>query len=63
MELLGKSREELQALCVAIGAPRYRAGQIYEALYAQRKLSLDDMTNLPKALRERLAQETRITLP
>jgi 23S rRNA (adenine2503-C2)-methyltransferase len=63
MELLGKSREELQALCVAIGEPRYRAGQIYEALYAQRKLSLDEMTNLPKALRERLAQATRITLP
>src|SRR5271163_4783272 len=63
MELLGKSREELQALCEAIGEPRYRAGQIYEALYAQRKLSLEEMTSLPKALRERLAQETRITLP
>src|SRR5277367_5837740 len=63
MELLGKSREELQALCEAIGEPRYRGEQIYEALYAQRKLSIDEMTSLPKALRERLAQETRITLP
>jgi len=46
MELLGKSREELQALCEEIGEPRYRSGQIYEALYAQRKLSLDEMTSL-----------------
>ncbi|MGA2421125.1 MAG: 23S rRNA (adenine(2503)-C(2))-methyltransferase RlmN [Candidatus Acidiferrum sp.] len=63
MELLGKTRAELEALCEALGEPRYRAGQIYEALYAQRKLSLDEMTSLPKALRERLAKETHITLP
>src|SRR5271163_662990 len=63
MELLGKTRAELEALCEAMGEPRYRAGQIYEALYAQRKLSLDEMTILPKALRERLARETHITSP
>ncbi|HME13539.1 MAG TPA: 23S rRNA (adenine(2503)-C(2))-methyltransferase RlmN [Candidatus Acidoferrum sp.] len=63
MELLGKSLEELQVLCAATGEPRFRAAQIYSALYAERKLALDEMTTLPKALRERLALETRITLP
>src|SRR5271166_1884771 len=63
MELLGKSLEELQALCAAMGEARFRAAQIYSALYAERKLALDEMTTLPKALRERLALETRITLP
>src|SRR5271168_247602 len=63
MELLGKTRAELETLCESMGEPRYRAGQIYEALYAQRKLSLEEMTSLPKALRERLAMETHITLP
>jgi 23S rRNA (adenine2503-C2)-methyltransferase len=62
-ELLGQSLEKLQALCAALGEPRFRAAQIYSALYAERKLTLEDMTTLPKALRERLAAETRITLP
>jgi len=62
-ELLGKSLEELEALCAALGEPRFRAAQIYSALYAERKLTFDEMTTLPKALRARLAAETRITLP
>src|SRR6266566_7435664 len=63
MELLGKSKEELRELCVALGEPAYRGGQIYHALYAERKLEVARMTNLPAALRERLSNEARITLP
>ena len=63
MELLGKSKEELRAFCVALGEPAYRGGQIYHALYAERRFDFARMTNLPAALRERLAQEARITLP
>jgi 23S rRNA (adenine2503-C2)-methyltransferase len=63
MELLGKSKEELRAYCVALGEPAYRGGQIYHALYAERKFDFAQMTNLPAALRERLAQEARVTLP
>jgi 23S rRNA (adenine2503-C2)-methyltransferase len=62
-ELLGKSLEELEALVAAMGEPRYRAAQIYGAIYAERKLAVADMSTLPKALRERLASETRITMP
>jgi 23S rRNA (adenine2503-C2)-methyltransferase len=63
LELLGKSKEDLQALCEAMGEPAYRGGQIYHALYAERKQSFAAMSNLPKALRERLNAKTRITLP
>src|SRR5580692_10819533 len=63
MELLGKSKDELREMCVAMGEPGYRGGQIYHALYAERKLDIASMTNLPAALREHLAKETTITLP
>jgi 23S rRNA (adenine2503-C2)-methyltransferase len=62
-ELLGKSLEELEALVAAIGEPRYRAAQIYSAIYAERKFAVAEMSTLPKALREQLAAETRITMP
>ena len=63
MELLGRSKEELRAFCAGLGQPAYRGGQIYHALYAERKFELVRMTNLPAALRSRLASEARITLP
>lgn len=63
VELLGKSKEELRAFCAELGEPAYRGGQIYHALYAERKFDFAQMTNLPAALRERLAKEARITLP
>jgi 23S rRNA (adenine2503-C2)-methyltransferase len=63
MELLGKSKEELQGYCQSLGEPAYRGGQIYHALYAERKFSLAEMTTLPVGLREKLAHEATITLP
>ncbi len=63
MELLGKSKEELRELCVALGEPAYRGGQIYHALYSERKFDVEQITNLPAELRERLGKEARITLP
>jgi 23S rRNA (adenine2503-C2)-methyltransferase len=63
MELLGKSKEELREFCVALGEPAFRGAQIYHALYIERKFDVAQITNLPAALRERLAKETRITLP
>jgi 23S rRNA (adenine2503-C2)-methyltransferase len=63
MELLGKSKDELREMCVAMGEPAYRGGQIYHALYAQRKLDLAQITNLPTSLRMKLTKEATITLP
>ena len=63
MELLGKSKEELRAFCVALAEPAFRGAQIYHALYAERQFDVRQITNLPAALRERLAKEARVTLP
>jgi 23S rRNA (adenine2503-C2)-methyltransferase len=63
MELLGKSREELQAYAKTLGAPAYRGGQIYHALYAERKFEVARFTNLPVALRDTLRQDATVSLP
>src|ERR1700720_1340749 len=62
-ELLGKSKEELREIFVALGEPAFRGAQIYHALYSERKFDVAQITNLPAALRERLPKEARITLP
>jgi 23S rRNA (adenine2503-C2)-methyltransferase len=61
--LLGQSAEELRALMQSLGEPGYRGAQIYRALYAERRFDVANMSNLPAALRERLARETVIALP
>jgi 23S rRNA (adenine2503-C2)-methyltransferase len=63
MELLGKSKEELREYCLALGEPAFRGAQIYHALYSERKFDVRQITNLPAALRERLAKQARVTLP
>jgi 23S rRNA (adenine2503-C2)-methyltransferase len=63
MELLGKSKEELCAFCVALGEPAFRGAQIYHALYSERKFDVAQITNLPVALRDRMSKEARVTLP
>ena len=63
MELLGKSLEDLQAYCQALGQPAFRGRQIYHALYAERQMDLAAVSNLPAALRTRLSSEARVTLP
>jgi len=63
VELLGKSVEDLRVYCQALGEPGYRGGQIYHALYAERRLNVGDMSNLPAAFRAKLANEATLTLP
>jgi 23S rRNA (adenine2503-C2)-methyltransferase len=63
LTLLGQSAEELRVLMQSLGEPAYRGGQIYRALYAERRFDFAKMSNLPEALRERLAREASIALP
>src|SRR3989442_15453886 len=63
VELLGKAGEELRPLMVALGERAYRGAQIYHALYAERRFDFTTMSNLPAALRARLAAEASITQP
>jgi 23S rRNA (adenine2503-C2)-methyltransferase len=46
---------ELEALMLSLGEPKYRGAQLYKWLYAIGAGSFDEMSNLPQALRERLA--------
>jgi len=63
VNLLGQSAEELRAFMQSLGEPAYRGAQIYRALYAERRFDVAKMSNLPVALRERLAREACIALP
>lgn len=51
------SLEQLEQLVAELGQPKFRAKQLHEWLHTHNAASYDEMTNLPKALRERLAQE------
>src|ERR1700733_3416024 len=55
VELLGKSAEELREYVASLGERPFRAAQLYHALYAERRFDFSAMTNIPAALRERLA--------
>ena len=53
----------LQSLLQDWGQPAYRTRQLWEWLYVHLAAGLDQMTNLPGPLRERLAAETIIGVP
>lgn len=59
-DLLSCSPEELEALLVSLGEPKYRAGQIFPALH--RGLTPHKMTNISKATADKLeaAMPTRM---
>jgi 23S rRNA (adenine2503-C2)-methyltransferase len=63
--LTGYSRGELAGLFAGLGEPHYRADQVFHGLHQRRLLSFDEMTDLPKVLREKLndsATSTTLTV-
>lgn len=50
------TRDEIAAKFVELGEPAYRVDQLLNWLYVRRAPSWDAMTNLPKALRAKLAE-------
>ncbi len=57
MDIRSQTREELQARFAAWAQPAYRVPQLLHWLYVQRATAWEAMTNLPRALRELLAQQ------
>jgi 23S rRNA (adenine2503-C2)-methyltransferase len=55
--LFGLDTAALSALFTELGERPYRGRQLAEALYRQRAAHLDEITTLPKALRDRLTAE------
>lgn len=60
MNLYDLSDNDLRALFARWEMPAFRAKQVSEWLYKHKVTTFEAMTNLPKALRERLAAGTRI---
>jgi 23S rRNA (adenine2503-C2)-methyltransferase len=54
LHLTGLTPAELTALVKEIGEPAYRAKQIFQGLHGRRLRDFDEMTDLPKAFREKL---------
>ena len=54
------SRVELEAFFERIGEPRFRTDQVFSWIFGRGARDFTPMTNLSKALRERLAREARI---
>ena len=49
--------KELEDYFISINEKKFRAVQVYEALYKRRIKSFDDMTNISKEVREKLKQD------
>jgi len=52
--LAGLGKQEIQALLAEAGEPPYRALQVFRSVHARGAASYDAMTDVPKALRQRL---------
>ncbi len=60
-DILSMTEKELEACMEERGEKKFRAGQIYEWLHVRGARSFDDMTSLPKKLREELKESFEIT--
>ncbi|MDQ2746192.1 MAG: 23S rRNA (adenine(2503)-C(2))-methyltransferase RlmN [Acidobacteriota bacterium] len=61
IHLTGFTDKELAAYIREIGEPTYRAKQIFKGLHERRLRSFDDITDLPKAFREKLNETATAT--
>src|ERR1700752_2493861 len=56
LHIAGMGRAELEQLVSSLGEPKYRAMQVFKAVQERRLLSFDDISDLPKAFRAKLAE-------
>lgn len=61
-DLKSMTPEELTAWCKAEGMPAFRGKQIFQ-WFSRGISSVEEMTNLPKALREKIAREGQFSAP
>src|SRR5690606_27537444 len=59
-DLKTMDRAELEAFAVSLGEPAFRGRQLFRWLYEKGATSFEAMTDLPKALRERLPEVARL---
>lgn len=61
MDIKSLSLDELQSEIAKLGEKPYRARQLYEWMHVKLARGYDEMTNLPKSLREKLVQNCEYT--
>lgn len=60
IKLLGKTPAELKAVVTSLGLPAFTAKQIADWMYSKRVHSIDEMTNISKAGREKLSEKYEV---
>ena len=60
-DLCSLSQDELKSYLVELGEPGFRAKQVFSWLHQKKAAGFEEMSNLPKSLREKLAE--RASLP
>ncbi|MCH8524438.1 MAG: 23S rRNA (adenine(2503)-C(2))-methyltransferase RlmN [Balneolales bacterium] len=55
-DLKSLNKEELRALCLGLGMKKFRSDQIFQWLYQKGAVTFEEMTNLPKDLRQKLSE-------
>src|SRR6185312_2639463 len=58
--LLGKSLDELRALVKAMDEPAFRAEQLHQWIYVHCVRDFEEMTNLKRTFREKLAARYQV---
>lgn len=60
IRLLGKTPEELKRIAAGVGLPAYTGGQMARWMYRKKVRSIEEMTDIPKAGRERLSEKYEV---
>lgn len=60
IDLRALTQDEMQQVFADLGEPKYRADQVYDWLWSKGAHSVEDMHNLPKALRAKLQESFSI---
>jgi 23S rRNA (adenine2503-C2)-methyltransferase len=63
INLIGMGRAELAALVESLDEPKFRADQLFQWIYGRGVTAFDDMTNLSKSLRAKLADRYEVARP
>lgn len=61
--LIGLSKEEITTLVTELGEKPFRAAQLWNWIYQRGAKSFEEMSNLPKALKEKLTADYHIDRP
>lgn len=60
IDILSMTLEQLQVVVKELGEPAFRAKQIFDWLHNKHITEIDDMTNIPKSLKEKLKKHCSI---